>query len=74
MKKLYFLLLLLVFIKTNAQNRANTSVEKEDNPARRFQYNFNRIKDPNSNTIPFDELEKSRGLMNGYFSIMAQIP
>ncbi len=76
MKKLLLPLFLLVSTFINAQLRDPnvTNNEKGENPLKRIEHENKRIRDPKTEQVPFDELDKARGLMNGYFSIMAQIP
>jgi hypothetical protein len=75
MKKLFLPLFLLVSTFVNAQlQNPPTNNEKGENPKERIEYENKRIRDPQTNQVPFEELDKARGLMGGYFSIMAQIP
>jgi hypothetical protein len=57
-----------------SQNRAEIRNAKKDNPAERSDFESIKTRDPQTGQIPFDELEKARGLMGNYFSVMAQIP
>ncbi|MFT5884234.1 MAG: hypothetical protein ACI9IP_000689 [Arcticibacterium sp.] len=75
MKRTVFLLLLsFVFSRTYTQKPIFQPFDLSDDPEARLNYEFNRIVDPATNTVPFNELDKARELMDGVISTMGQIP
>jgi hypothetical protein len=74
--KSQFLLCLsfLIALSTFAQKKNIRTGPPQDDPAARFKDEAEKTADPSTGKIPFDELEKARGLMGKYFSTMSQIP
>jgi hypothetical protein len=78
LKTVKTLLLTIIWLFTTSltfsQNRSEARTPERDNPAERFNFENIKTMDPLTGKVPYDELEKARGLMNNYFSVMAQIP
>lgn len=78
MKKNLSLLILFICIAFTSVAQEpkvqNTAIELKDNPNQRQQYEYERIADPVTGKVPFNELEDARDVVAGMVKTMAQIP
>jgi hypothetical protein len=67
-------LLLVPFASTAQVPTIKTAIEIADDPSQRQQYEYERIADPVTGKVPFNELEDARDVVDGMVKTMAQIP
>nr|WP_299422804.1 3-coathanger stack domain-containing protein [uncultured Emticicia sp.] len=75
MKKIFLLFTLLVLsLLSFGQAKIAKTISIKDDPEGRLNAEFLKIADPQTKSVPFDELEKARGLMGRMIKTMSQIP
>jgi len=75
MKKIFLLFTLLVLsLLSFGQAKIAKTISIKDDPEGRLNAEFLKIADPQNKSVPFDELEKARGLMGRMIKTMSQIP
>lgn len=75
MKKIFLLFTLsMASLMSFGQAKIATQINTKDDPEGRLNAEFLKIADPQTKSVPFDELEKARNLMGGVIKTMSQIP